>query len=884
MIKVLKRHVCLCAFTTPVLFFVHNIEVNAQEKSSCRSLLKSYSSDVLGKPSGANSTRLDIADSDFSGVTNVKKFDQINIKMEEKECFGIQGALELKNTGIIPSEVFIQEKMKIVLDNISITGSGKNAVNDENISAYDYGFNQATLGIKQGASLLAKDGKVNVSNIYGLVMESLEGVFIPGGATRVLDGKHLYGLWDWRYSGVILKNSDIALNGRETRGLYLNPSQEGYIEGEMVAALGGIQLRKTNFKVSSDTAIYIDGVKRFPYITALEGSRIFANQFLDVKANSHVAVEADASFFIGGVHVEKGSYAEVELSNQSQWTVMRRESNKWRASSVSFVRVIDSSIVFQKPRDGYYHTLRIGRLDDDHGLEYAYVANDARLFFNASLAANGKRKKVKTDRLMIYGDIHGKTKIYLVENSVNPRRKERGGKKDKDTQGDNKGVSIIQVYGKAAEDSFKLAAGYVTVRGIPYQYRLRAYGPTSSLGEAKDENKLAKGKSVGYSGDFWDYRLEDEYIQRSSHTAQLKTAQLKNDVSRRRVTRSLNVHAHHNDVVTSHDTSVLYPEEGVKAVVPQVPTYLLMPNALFQAGLMDMNSYNKQLETLRTAAGALEENGKSPSFFAQGYGGSYRYASDLSELEYGYSGNLNYNALEASVLLNAIEDTHHTLSFGIMGSYGKIALHPQDVEESKKSAFDKWSVTAYGSMQHDTGFYIDGLFSYGVFKGDVQTKARGKTTTLKGTPLSASVIAGKSFMTGHQGLIFDPQVQVVYQNLRFDKASDIDGFDIEMGKLDQWVMRVGGRLSKTLVASEEGHVVSFNGKLHLTNSFGGKQRVQFGDEFQLGAFGSSLETGVGLKAQLSSNFALHGDVTYQHRLSKGGFSGTIFSGGLRYRF
>ncbi|WP_343212203.1 hypothetical protein [Bartonella grahamii] len=54
-------------------------------------------------------------------------------------------------------------------------------------------------------------------------------------------------------------------------------------------------------------------------------------------------------------------------------------------------------------------------------------------------------------------------------------------------------------------------------------------------------------------------------------------------------------------------------------------------------------------------------------------------------------------------------------------------------------------------MQHDTGFYIDVLFSYGLFKGDVLTKARGKTTTLKGTPLSASLIAGKSFMTGHKG-------------------------------------------------------------------------------------------------------------------------------------
>ncbi|WP_375623922.1 hypothetical protein [Bartonella sp. TT119HLJHH] len=81
--------------------------------------------------------------------------------------------------------------------------------------------------------------------------------------------------------------------------------------------------------------------------------------------------------------------------------------------------------------------------------------------------------------------------------------------------------------------------------------------------------------------------------------------------------------------------------------------------------------------------------------------------------------------------------------------------------------------------------------------------------------------------------------------MRFDQAFDIDGFDIEIEKLDLWVMRVGGSLRKTLAASEEALVVSFNGKFHLTMSFGGKKHVQFGDEFQLGGGGSSLEAGMG---------------------------------------
>ncbi|WP_039759127.1 autotransporter outer membrane beta-barrel domain-containing protein [Bartonella queenslandensis] len=887
MINVLKRHVYLCAFTTSVLLFVHNLDVNAQEKVSCSSLFKSYLCDAVdaaktversdqGYVKGLDTSFENVISMSQSNDTVIDlKKDKIKIDLKKdktkKDSLKIGGTLEFNKSEKITSAVIVSKDEKSSFKKLSVTGNG------EKQKSTSGKISQSVFGVKQGGFLFVDDGKVRVTDAHGIAIESAEPIF----QERLLE------LRDNSMSLVVLEDSEIILKGHGAHGLHFrgNPSQYEYQEGELLTSLGEVRLKKTALHVPDGTAIYSDDARRYPYITVSEGSRIFADRLLDIKNNSFVALDAYASFLTGGAQVEKGSYGSIELFNKSQWTVTPRKNNNQKSiqstdSSVSFMSVMDSSIIFRKPRDGRYQILRVGRLDDDHGLDYAYVANNARLYINAHLTANGTSKKVEADALVIYGNVYGKTKVYIVNPSVALEK----GKTLRVKKEDHYDASIIQVYGKAAEDSFKLATDYVALRGAPYRYSLRAYGPNSSYGQAKGENRAIKGKNVEYNGDFWDYRLEAEYVQRSSRTAQLKNAQLKNGVSRRRVSRSIGSYPHHNNVLVGHDASAHYFEEGVKAVVPQVPTYLSMPNALFQADLMDINNYNKQLETLRTTAGALGGNGKSPAFFAQGYGGNYRYVSDLSELEYGYSGNLNYNAIAASVLLNAIEDTHHTFSFGIMGSYGKISLHPQDVKESKKSTFDKWSVTAYGSTQHDTGFYINGLLSYGFFKGDVQTQARGKTTVLKGTPLSASVIAGKSFMTGNKGLIFDPQVQVVYQNLRFDKASDIDGFDIEMGKLDQWVMRVGGRLSKTLAAFEEGQVVSFNGKLHLTNSFGGKQRVWFGDEFQLGAFGSSLETGMGLKAQLSSNFALRGDVTYQHRLSKAGFSGIIFSGGLRYHF
>ncbi len=787
------------------------------------SFLKLYPCDALGKVRGNDESHTYTADIGFSGVMAIRKFDELAIKVGETEGLGFKGTLQFKESKTITSEVVAQQNERIILDNISVTGRGKK------VGVRNNGMHQAVFGVEQGGSLFVRDGKVDITDVYGLVGESAQAVFSHDGSLQNM-------------SNVVFESSDITIKGRESFGLHFqgNSSEESRMEGELLVGLGEIQFKNTTFKVPDGTAVYIDDAGRFPYITVSEGSRIFANRLLAVKNNSYVAIEADASFLAGRAHVDKSSYAEIELSNKSQWTLSPGKNNKWPVSSVSFMRIIDSSIFFRKPVGGQYQTLHVGKLDDDNGLDYAYVASGARLLVNASLATDGQNKGIKADKLLIYGNVYGKTKVHVMEVSANSGKRES---LNINEQRDAHSVSIVQVYGEAEEDSFKLATNYVALRGEPYRYSLRAYGQSSSLGKAKDENRLVKPNSGESNGDFWDFRLEAEYIPNSFRYYQSKTSLLKKAVSRSRVSRSIGSRAVRDYVVADSTDSVFYPEWEIQAVVPQVPTYLLLPNALFRAGLMDISNQNKQLEALRVASGDFLESGRNSAFFMRWYGGSHHYGADLSTLKYGYRGNLDYNAVEAGVLLKAVESAHRTTAFGIIGTYGKIALQPQDVVESKKSSFDKWSVAAYASMQHDAGSYLDSLLSYGLFKGDVLALARGKTATLKGNPLSASLIFGKAFMAGYKGLVFESQIQVIYQNLQFDKTSDIDGFDIKMGRLDQWVMRVGGRMTKTLTASQMGHVVSFNGKLHFAHNFGRKQFVYFGDKFQLGAFGSSLEIG-----------------------------------------
>ncbi|GAA5110701.1 hypothetical protein GCM10023261_14590 [Bartonella jaculi] len=610
---------------------------------------------------------------------------------------------------------------------------------------------------------------------------------------------------------------------------------------------GVVSLKKTDFEVLKNIAIY--GNNSGGRVSLENKATLSGDLLLMAENNSNISLSVDNSIIVGGARVEKGSYAQLDLTNGSEWILKRSVHKSWGTpgsecidSCVSSVNLVNSRIEFSpsETEESRYQTLRIG---EGAGTVYS-ASGDASIYLNARLNPNDPENKQVTDRLLILGDVSGKTVLHVQ--GVSGSAGENNGS-DKIAHS----VSVIQVYGKAERDSFQLNGHYVALGNSPYKYTLRSYSPEMTSSEEHVRQKFMKD-----GGAFWNFRLENQYVKSGGFDAS----------------------------VVPTVGSVSHSEGVVRSVVPQVPTYLTLPNSVFYAGLMDISNQNKQLELLRTTSNGMMEIRENPALYLRGYGGSYRYASDLSAFEYGYGSDMSYKGVEAGVLLQTIENADNAISFGVMGSHGKLSLQPVDVEQSQKSAFDKWTATAYGSMQHQAGFYVDGLLSYGLFKGDVVTLARGKTATLKGKPLSVSLIGGQTFATGCEGFVFDPQVQVVYQHLQFNKARDIDNFDIEMGKLDQWVARVGGRLTKVPTGSEGVNAIAFYGKLHLVHGFGGKQTVHFKDAFQLGAFGSSLETGLGFNAKVSSQFSLHGDLVYQHKLTKAGFSGTSFSGGLRYQF
>ncbi|WP_208436330.1 hypothetical protein, partial [Bartonella phoceensis] len=91
------------------------------------------------------------------------------------------------------------------------------------------------------------------------------------------------------------------------------------------------------------------------------------------------------------------------------------------------------------------------------------------------------------------------------------------------------------------------------------QYILRAYGSGSDLGEASSAQRLVAGH-----GSFWDFRLESKYIDSGVKPTPSPDFPAPGPKPR--------------------------PKPDVRAIVPQVSTYLLLPNALLQTGLMKISN------------------------------------------------------------------------------------------------------------------------------------------------------------------------------------------------------------------------------------------------------------------------------------------------------
>ncbi|WP_375694623.1 autotransporter outer membrane beta-barrel domain-containing protein [Bartonella sp. AC158YNML] len=605
-----------------------------------------------------------------------------------------------------------------------------------------------------------------------------------------------------------------------------------------------LEINLTNTKIRTENSIGINADQSIG-IANLKNSEISADILLAAKDstkenNFAFTLNANNSVLKGRTKIAENRTVRFDLANKTTWilktsTKETDDDGKLLAiaqrsrSDISVLNLNDSSIVFNGLVEDHYHTLHVGS-GIPTTLAVYNASGEAEIHFNAIWSDGVAIDAQKTDRLLIHGDVAGTTTVYVKSSSGDKESVENAS-----APSNIGGLSLIQVSGEAKEDSFKLKNGYTTIGGTPYKYTLTAYGPVSSYGKANANQNLFDEKDK----DFWDFRLQSEFLN---------------------------------------------PDSKVRAVVPQMASYLVMPNAFFYTGLADMAKQNALLANMRTTVLGEQKNLKN-SFFLSTYGGKGTLSSKRGPLKYGYGADVRYAALQAGVTLAVLEGQNTTTHFGLVGTYGRLSFTPKDMDDVSESTLDKWSLTAYGSVQHDNGFYMDTLLSYGILKGDIGNAIIGKTAKLKNAKmLSISTTVGKEFATGMEGLTFEPQAQLAYQHLMFNTIEDADNFTVDMKNPSQWLIRVGGRLTKTIMTAENGPALSFYGKVNLIKTFGDNGKVQMSKNFNLDPMGTAIEGGIGINARLSHNFSLYGDVSYRQKLQKTGISGASFSGGIRYQF
>ncbi|PIT68984.1 autotransporter outer membrane beta-barrel domain-containing protein [Bartonella tribocorum] len=725
-----------------------------------------------------------------------------------------------------------------------------------------------------------------------------------------IDANSIYKGLETKNGIINIEDSVITVQKSGGGGIVLyEPPKREVKEGENV--INKVSLTKSKLLVKDGVGI------RGPYDSksvaeiSLKDSEIRADVLLRNKTKRKyydddtlpvsLTLTANNSILEGRARTLKINTTSLSLINNSKWylKVSQEDSDtdfntfnfdlsdlKQRAlSTVSVLNLNNSSIIFNAPSANVapalgkeqYQILSVGKTAEVYKsrdnmvptVETTYHATgDARIYFNSEWSDGLETEQQKTDRLLVHGNVSGTTTIYFNTLSNNKKTE------TEDSLPLNaRGLSLIQVSGEASETSFKLVNGYVTMAGLPYQYVLNAYGPTSSRGKAESTQsllgKISQESEENTLKDFTSYVIKKDT---SGKDALEGVAKNEKD-------------AQSEDFWDFRLQNATLDNEGkIRALVPQVASYLVMSNAVFSTGLADVSNQNTLLDNMRTTA-LKTKNHKNKGLSLSSYGNKTTLSSSRTPLQYGYGADIHYAALQAGVLLATLEEQNIAVNFGLFGTYGKLSFTPKDMEGADKSVLDKWSLAAYGSFRHNNGLYINTFFSYGILKGNVTTALIGKTAELTNADtFSTSVTISQKLATSAKRLVFEPQAQFIYQHVAFGTLSDADGFNVNMGTPHQWLVRVGGRLTQTTVPAENDYAVSFYGKLNVVKAFSNNNTIQIGDTFHLDSMGTALEGGLGVNAQLSQNIGFYADVNYQQKLQNAGISGINVSGGMRYRF
>ncbi|WP_375673768.1 autotransporter outer membrane beta-barrel domain-containing protein, partial [Bartonella sp. TS82HLJMH] len=287
-----------------------------------------------------------------------------------------------------------------------------------------------------------------------------------------------------RYHSNEINLTNAELHTENGTGIFVGTVIEKSIEDAAAPSIGTVNLKKS--EVHADVLLG-DGI--FWDKMSWNDKDLWDGKEVKAISNGTFTLNADQSTLEGRANIAKDRNVHFNLKNNTQWIVKTSANEKdgdgnlldiaeRSRSDVSVLNLNNSAIIFNEPTEEHYHTLHIGSGKPDTQAVYN-ASGDAKIYFNIAWNDGVASADQKTDRLLIHGDVSGNTTVYIKSDSGDESSVVNAA--DPSNIG---GLSLIQVSGKAKEDSFKLANGYTTKNRLPYKYTLTAYGPESSNGKA----------------------------------------------------------------------------------------------------------------------------------------------------------------------------------------------------------------------------------------------------------------------------------------------------------------------------------------------------------------------------------------------------------------
>jgi outer membrane autotransporter protein len=438
-----------------------------------------------------------------------------------------------------------------------------------------------------------------------------------------------------------------------------------------------------------------------------------------------------------------------------------------------------------------------------------YTGNGGTLEIEGQFGGTGS----PADRLLITGNATGTTTVKAIN---------LGGVGAVTGSGNTDGISIVQVAGASAANTFQLAGGYIAAG--PYQYRLAAFAPASSAASEVDPRLGAVP--------FYDYRLQS-----------------------------------------------LADASGKPIAVPQIAGYQALPTGAVRYGASLLDSLHKRLGDLRRSDAVHNESGgqQNNAFFMRTQGSSNNVSGNQAS---GYDQDIWFVQTGGNVVGKDMEDGAR-LRIGGAFSYGESKLRVDN--SSAKVKLEGTTLALTSTYQTAAGWYLDGVVQVTKYSSDINTSERGQTGSPNGLGYALSLEGGYPFDLGGD-LIIEPQAQLSYQKIKFDRFTDVDNIAVDLRDGESLRGRFGGRIQKTFDANTTRAWAPYM-EANVLHEFLADGSIRASDvSFASDSLGTSLQLGAGINAQVGANKFVFASVSYESGLSHAAADSWSGNVGMRIDF